>query len=313
MEKSKSSIWKAVTVILIAAGLFYAYYNILESKYQGSESRRQLEAVAEPILEAPRNSDRLECSSTICLETEEERVQDDACTIKLIHDFVHQRMQLEKGGAKEIYEYSEEGQMMYSKGVSPVYVKKDGKLHKVPSDRWFHYQGEEQYGIGERTGESDRISYGYLASADFLRKIREEGQDVIGDETCERYTAVIKNTVKSGEKRKQGDNEFRKVLSAEGLDSMELRKEYPEVYDLLKEQYEKETEELTIWVDQEGKLRVIEKEYTFQYYIALMKENSEKIQAKAGRYGYPRVTCRQEYRYSPVCGNIQIPEKFEEI
>lgn len=309
--KSRNTI-KVIIVALIVAGLFYAYFSVLNSRFKGNESRKKMLTVSEKVLKYPNESKRLLCNSTVYLDTEEKQ-KDESWNMQVLHDFEHERIQTTVSGREEIYEYAQEQLRVYSKGVSPVYLKEKGELRKLPTDRWFKYSCEPMYGWGRKSGTTDRTSYGYLASTDYLKRLYKEGQEEIDGVKYDKYIAVIRNTNKLKESLKEGDNEFRKAVSANGLDSMELRKNYPDAYKLLKGVYQKETEEVSVWVDSEGKLAFIEKDYTFPYYMSVLKENSEKIEEKVGAHGYPKVICRQTYRYSPDCAMIQIPKEFEEI
>lgn len=312
MKLKSRKIIKIAVVLLIILGLFYAYFSTLNNRFQGSVSRRKMQEVSAMILKYPKEADRLLCNSIVYIDTEE-KVKDENWNMKVLHDFEHKRMLTIAGKRSEIYEYGADELQVYTKGVSPVFIKEEVQLKKLPTDRWFKYSCEPLYGQGRKEGTTHRTSYGYLDSFEYLKRLYRDGEEEIDGVKYEKYIAEIWNTNKLKEPLNEGDNEFRKALSANGLDVMKLRAEYPEVYKLLKELYQRETEKMSVWVDPDGKLAFIEKDYTFQYYINIMKENSEIIHMKVGRHGYPKVICRQTYEYSPNCGDIQLPTVFDEI
>lgn len=312
MKQKSRNIIKITACLLIVLSLFYVYFSALNNRFQGNLNRRKMQETVETILKYPKKSDRLLCSSTVYLDTEE-KVKDESWNMKVLHDFEHKRIQTTVGKSSEIYEYGANELQVYTKGVSPVFIKEKVQLKKLPADRWFKYSCEPLYGQGRKEGTTHQTSYGYLESSEHMKRLYRDGEDEIDGIKYKKYIAEIWNTNKLKEPFKEGDNDFRKALSANGLDVMKLWTEYPEVYKLLKDLYQKETEKLSVWVDSDGKLAFIEKDYTFQYYMNVMKENSERIHDKVGLYGYPRVICRQTYTYSPNCGDIQIPKEFEEI
>lgn len=313
MKKLTRNYTKLLIVILFAGGLLYAFYNVASGRIQGQENLKRLDTVTKPILKAVNEAERLQCNASVYLQLEDEQKQDASENIEFIHDLKNQRMQVVKDDKKEIYDYRDKQLNIYSKGISPVYSKEDAGFTRIPTDRWFHYTGETMYGVQRRKGVSDQISYGYLKDEEYLLKVRRQGEEEIGEKKYQKYKAVIRNTLKETNRGAESDNEFRKTISANGLDVMDLKKGYPEVYKLLKDTYNRGSEELYIWVDEDGKLSRIEKDYTFAYYIQTMKQNSEKIQQKVGQYGYPRVFCRQDYTYNPTCKNIEMPKDFEEL
>lgn len=312
MKLKSRNIIKMIVGLLIVLGLLHVYFSTLNNRFQGSVSRRKMQEAAETILKYPKKSNRLLCNSIVYLDTEE-KVKDENWNMKVLHDFEHKRMQTIAGKRSEIYEYGADELHVYTKGVSPVFIKEEVQLKKLPPDRWFKYSCEPLYGQGRKAGTTHRTSYGYLGSLEHMKRLYHDDDEEIDGVKYEKYIAEIWNTNKLNEPFKEGDNEFRKALSANGLDVMKLRNNYPEVYKLLKELYQKETEKLSVWIDPDGKLAFLEKDYTFQYYMNVMKENSEIIHMKVCRHGYPRVICRQTYTYSPNCEDIQIPKEFEEI
>lgn len=313
MKSLKENVIRILVIVTITGGLLYASFNVIRERFQGGERQRQIDAVTEPIMAEMEKSGRLECQSTVYLRLEEGTKEDLSQKVQMIHDFKHQRIQYMKGNMKEIQEYKNDTPVIYSKGISPVYIKESAELKRVSGDKWFEYPCEKMYGSERRSGKNEMISYGYLTSEEHIRSIEAEGKEEIDGKMCVRYKAVIKNTLRTPDNASEGNNEFRKALGAYGLDPMNLKKEYPEVYKHMKNIYDKDSEELYFWVDEGGKLVRIEKDYTFLYYLGIMKENSEKIQEQAGRYNYPQVICRQNYKYGPTCPNIDLPKDYEEL
>lgn len=313
MKSTGRNYLKILLVILLASGLIYAFYNVVNSRIRGRENLEQLESVTGSVLRTLDSEARMECRTSVYLKGEEEDKQDASRDVRVIHDFARGRLYIGRGEKTEIIEYKGDEPNIYSKGISPVYSKKDVNLKAVPKDRWYNYAGEKMYGTQWRKGKSDQISYGYLKDENCLLKIKKIGRDTIDDKNYTKYEAVIRNSLKSETEGKESDNEFRKTLSSHGLNVMNLKKGYPEVYKMLKDTYNQDTEELYIWLDEEGNMVRIEKDHTFNYYLEVMKENSEKIEEKVGQHGYPRVYCRQNYTYSPKCGIVEIPKDFGEL
>ena len=59
------------------------------------------------------------------------------------------------------------------------------------------------------------------------------------------------------------------------------------MYRLLKESFNKDAEEFFVWVDNNDVMVQIERDYTFQYYVNVMKEHSEKIEELVGQDDAP--------------------------
>lgn len=317
MKALNSNLIKILVTIILAAGLLYAYYNVLNTRFEGNASRKQMKETADEILSYPNSANRVECNSIVCVMPEgegQQPVPDPSMSIQFVHDLQYDRYLVSKGEAKEIFEFDDEELHVYSKGISPLYVReKDVELKRVPGDRWYRYPCEDIYSLKWKNAQNEQISYGYLESQDYLMKIKYKGEEETETGVLRKYTAQIKNTLRKKDISEESDNEFRKVLSANGLHVTELRKNYPEVYRMLKEIYNQSTEEMQIWLDEEGKMVKIEKDYTFFYYLNVMKQNSEKIKDKVGKYNYPKVKCIQSYTYSPKCKNIELPKSFEEL
>lgn len=300
--------------ILLAGGLLYAFYNVIDHRIQGRSNLRQMEEITKPILKSIHDSERMECNTSVILKIGDEKKEDTTKKMGMIHDFRHKRMQVSYGESRVIFEYDRDELHIYSKGVSPIYNKRETKLQRVRKDRWIAYPTEKIFGLKQRKGENDRLSYGYLNNREYLAKIQDEGKVLIGEQEYKKYKAVVRNTIKDpkAEENKNG-NGFRKILSAHGLSAMDLKKEYPEVYKKLKDIYYRDTEDLYIWLDENGDMARIEKDYTFTYYLDIMKQNSEKIYDKVGQYQYPDVICQQNYTYNPTCGRVEMPGDFEEL
>lgn len=307
---------KILLVVLLSGGLIYAFYNVLSSRVQSRENLKHMESVTGSVLKSMDRAERMECRTSVYLNLdseEEEDKHDKSQDINLIHDFGHRRLYIGRGDRTEIMDYRDKPLYIYSRGISPIYSKTDVQMKMVLKNQWYRYAAESMYGIQWKEGKSDQISYGYLRDKNFLVKIAKQGQDTIDEKSCTKYKAVIKNSLRDRLAGKESDNEFRKTLSTYGLNVMDLKKGYPDVYKMLKDTYNQDTEEMYIWTDENGNMVRIEKDHTFRYYLNVMKENSEKIEEKVGQYGYPRVYCRQSFKYSPACGIVEIPKDFEEL
>ena len=57
----------------------------------------------------------------------------------------------------------------------------------------------------------------------------------------------------------------------------------------------------------------LEKDCTFSYYVKVMKENSDLIKSKIGRYDYPRAICVQNYKYNFEADMIELPKEFIDL
>lgn len=316
MKSTGKNYLKILLVILLSGGLIYAFYNVLSSRAQRRENLDHMQSVTGAVLKSMDNAERMECKTSVYLNLNSEKEEDKhdkSQDINLIHDFGHRRLYISRGDKTEIMDYRDKMPYIYSKGVSPVYSKADVQMKIIPKNQWYRYTAESMYGIQWKAGKSDQISYGYLRDENFLVKITKQGEDTIDGKSCIKYKAVIKNSLRNQSAGEESDNEFRKTLSAYGLNVMDLKKAYPDVYKMLKDTYNQDTEEIHIWTDENGNMIRIEKDHTFRYYLNVMKENSEKIEEKAGQYGYPRVYCRQNFTYSPTCGIVEIPKDFEEL
>lgn len=316
MKSMGKNYLRILLVVLLSSGLVYAFYNVLNSRIQSRENLKNMEAVTGAVLRSMDHAERMECKTSVYLNLdseEEEDKNDKSQDISLIHDFGHRRLYISRGDRTEIIDYRDKIPYIYSKGISPVYSKSDVQMKMIRKDQWHRYTSESMYGIQWKEGKSDQISYGYLRDKNFLVKIIKQGQDEIDGKSCTKYKAVIKNSLKDKAAGEESDNEFRKTLSSYGLNVMDLKKGYPEVYKMLKDTYNQDTEEMYIWTDENENMMRIEKDHTFRYYLNVMKENSEKIEEKVGQYGYPGVYCRQNFTYSPACGIVEIPKDFEEL
>lgn len=313
MKLLKKNFFRIVVIVLLTCGLLYSYFNVLYSHFMSSTRQREIEKITAPMLSNLEKAERLECKSTIFIKTEEEEMQDPSGSMRMVHDFKHHLMELVKGNVTEILEYKGDIPILYTKGISPVYIKKNAELKKVPEDKWFRYPCEEMYGSRQKEGKSEMISYGYLASKEGIIDVESEGKEEIDGKSWSKYTATIRNTIRHMKGSQEGNSLFRKTLGEYGVDSIELRNSYPEVYKRLKGIYDQETEELTFWVDEADRITRIEKDYTFPYYMNILKENSERIEEQVGRYGYPRIISRQDYEYDPTCSIVDIPKDYKEL
>lgn len=255
--------------ILLAGGLLYAFYNVIDHRIQGRSNLRQMEEITKPILKSIHDSERMECNTSVILKIGDEKKEDTTKKMGMIHDFRHKRMQVSYGESRVIFEYDGDELHIYSKGVSPIYNKRETKLQRVRKDQWIAYPTEKIFGLKQQKGENDRLSYGYLNNREYLTKIQDEGKVLIGEKEYKKYKAVVRNTLKDP-KAEENKNE-------------------------------------------NGDMARIEKDYTFTYYLDIMKQNSEKIYDKVGQYQYPDVICQQNYTYNPTCGRVEMPGDFEEL
>lgn len=313
MKSARTNFFRILIIVLLSCGLLYSYFNVLRSQFRSSARKSEIAEIMTPILAKLEGTDRLSCQSTVYIKAEQESVQDPSQSAETIHDFKHQSMKFVKENEAEILSYKGDMPILYTKGISPVYKKEDVALVKVPFDKWFRYPCEKMYGSKQKEGESEIVSYGYLMSDAGIMDLKAEGKEEINGKECRKYTASIKNTVRHMKGEQQGSNLFRKTLGKYGIDSIELQNTYPEVYDYMKEIYNQDSENLVFWVDEENKITRIEKDYTFVYYMNILKENSEKIEAQVGQYGYPPIICRQDYQYSPTCPVINYPKDYQEL
>lgn len=255
--------------ILLAGGLLYAFYNVIDHRIQGRSNLRQMEEITKPILKSIHDSERMECNTSVILKIGDEKKEDTTKKMGMIHGFRHKRMQVSYGESRVIFEYDGDELHIYSKGVSPIYNKRETKLQRVRKDQWIAYPTEKIFGLKQQKGENDRLSYGYLNNREYLTKIQDEGKVLIGEKEYKKYKAVVRNTLKDP-KAEENKNE-------------------------------------------NGDMARIEKDYTFTYYLDIMKQNSEKIYDRAGQYQYPDVICQQNYTYNPTCGRVEMPGDFEEL
>lgn len=316
MEEWRKKIIKAAITVLLASGLIYAYYNVLNTRFENVETKKRMKEITKEILEYPNTSSRMECRSFVYIiphEENQEPVQDGAMAVQFVHDLEHGRLQIVQGARKEIFEFQGENVTVFSQGTTALYRSNDVYLDHLSEKQWYHYPCKPMYGVEWRNGRHEQLSYGYLSSMNDLVKIQDNGIVESEEETVRQYTVHVKNTLHEWESQEESDKAFRKILNSHGLDVIELKKNYQEAYKLLRKIYNQATEEMLIWVDEEGRMIKIEKDYTFYYYLDILKENSEIIREKIEKYDYPRVMSVQMYSYSPECSSIDLPEKFEEL
>lgn len=312
MKAKKQNYLRIILAILLVSGLIYAFYNIVSIKIEGHSNMRRMGEVSTTLLKSIHYADRMECDSLVYLQLEEGYLQDPTGDLSVIQDFKNHRFAVHKGERQLLFEYEKGDLCVYSKGISPIYNKKHVSLESVPLDRWVHYSTEEMFGENLRKGENARLSYGFLTNKDYLIHVHDEKQVKIEDEIFHKYKVVLYNTLKNPSVE-ESDRQFRKTIRAYGLDALEMKREYPEIYKKMRDKFNADTEEMYVWLDKEGNLAKLEKDYTFPYYLDVLKGNSETVYNKVGQYGYPDVVCQQQYSYNPTCGRIDMPVDFEEL
>lgn len=304
---------KIIMAVIVMAGLIYAFYNLFHMRAMNRADKEAMEEITAPMLAEIETAGRLECTSLVYLKAEVQNIQDVDWNINFVHDFNNQRLEMKKAAVDEIFEYTDSENILYSKGVTPVFIKDEMTFEKVSADKWYQYSVEEIYGKEWREGTSAQLSYGCLGTEGDLLQIEEAGTEDIDGVVCTKYTAYLRNSLKEDTQGAENDSAFRKVLSKSGLSASEVRKSYPEIYELLKEYYNQNTVEMTIWADENNRIIRIERDYTFLYYANLLKQNSEMISIKAGQYSYPQAVCRQNYRYGGSCRDVNVPSEFQEL
>ena len=91
--------------ILLAGGLLYAFYNVIDHRIQGRSNLRQMEEITKPILKSIHDSERMECNTSVILKIGDEKKEDTTKKMGMIHDFRHKRMQVSYGESRVIFEY----------------------------------------------------------------------------------------------------------------------------------------------------------------------------------------------------------------
>lgn len=313
MKLSKKNIFEIAIVIFAIGGFFFSFYNVMHEKIQKSENRFEISEMTDKMLDYQRNADALECNSTIYLQVQDEQIQDSSWTEQFIHDFKHERIYTKMDKSEEIMEYAKNEVSVYTKGITNVYSKDEKRIQNVSQNEWYRYKCENIYGMNIKEAVTDRISYGYLEDIDNIIDIKKTGTVEYEGVNNTIYTVTIKNTLREDLTEDMGDTGLRKMLSSKGLNVMTIKKVYPEVYNLLKDIYNSETEDIQVWITDDNKMTRIEKDCTFTYYTSVMKENSDVIDNKVGQYNYPRVFCTQNYKYSPESAVIKMPKSFEKL
>lgn len=309
MQLSKKNILEIMIVIFVVIGFSYSFYNVLSTKAQRNENRFQVQKQADEMLAYRNSSKALECNSTVYLEGEQ-RTQDPSLTIQYIYDFEHEKGYTAQGKSQEIIETRDEHVFAYTKAITQAYSKEDKEIVNISQNEWYHYECENFYEELKWSAKTDRLSYGYLEDIDDIINISRQETD---ENNLTRYIVTIDNTIRDDMTEDMGDTGLRKMINNEGMNADIIKKRYPEIYSILRAVYDRDSEEMSVWLDAEGRMTKIEKDYTFTYYMYMLKQNSEVIANKVGRYGYPDVVCVQDYRYSPHCGMIEMPQKFEEL
>lgn len=171
MKGQQKNILRIFLSVVIIAGLFYAYYTVLNNRFKGTESRKHTEETVSEILKTPSESKRLVCSSDLYLdmnyEEGQEMIWDKDYSVEFVQDIKNSRMQITKGDKVEILEYNDGQYEVYSKGISPIYMKDEVRLKKAVYDRWYHYPCEPTYGADRKKAQNPQFSYGYLKSDEF--------------------------------------------------------------------------------------------------------------------------------------------------
>lgn len=310
---SKKNILEIVIVIFAVFGIIYSFYNVLSERVLKSENRQEIHRLSELILSSQESADRLECRSQIYVKKGEELVEDKLESTKFIYDYDNNRLQTIQKDTNEIIQSNEGEIQVYSKGISPVYIKQDKRVKKVSSQSWYHYDCERIYGNEKRAALTDKVSYGYLKLMDDIIRIRKTDDTELNGMKVSKYIVTIKNSIRDDLTEDMGDTGLRKILSKKGLNPTFLKNGYPTVYHLLKDIYNRETEEICVWLNEENVMVRLEKDCTFSYYIEVMKGNSDLIKSKLGRYDYPEVICIQEYDYNLKAEMVTVPQKFIEL
>lgn len=313
MRLSKKNILEMVVVILAVFAIIYSFYNVLSERVLKSENRQEIHRLSELILSSQASADRLECKSQVYVKNGDELVEDKLETIKFIYDYDNDRLQTIQKDTNEIIEHKNNEIQVYSKGISPVYIKRDKRVKKVSSQNWYHYDCERIYGNEKKAALTDRVSYGYLESMDDIIRIRKTDETEVNGMKMSRYIVTIKNSLRSDLTEDMGDTGLRKLLSRKGLNPTFIKNGYPTVYNRLKDIYNRETEDVVVWLNEDAVMVRIEKDCTFSYYAKVMKENSDLIKSKIGRYDYPEVVCIQDYEYNLNAEMIALPQKFIEL
>lgn len=313
MRLSKKNICEIVIVVFAVFGIVYSFYNVLSERVLKSENRQEIHSLSELMLSAQATAERLECRSQVYVKNEDEFVEDKFETIKFIYDYVNDRIQTIQKDTNEIIEHRDGEIQVYSKGISPIYIKRDKRVKKVSEQNWYHYECERIYGNEKAAGLTDRVSYGYLETIDDIVRIRKIEDTELNNKQVSKYVVTIKNSIREDLTEDMGDTGLRKMLSKKGLDPTFIKNGYPTVYNLLKDIYNRETEDIVVWVNEENVLIRLEKDCTFSYYTKVMKENSDLIKSKLGRYDYPEVVCIQDYEYNLKAEMIDLPQKFIEL
>lgn len=310
---SKKNILDILIVIVAVLGILYSFYSVLSERVLKSENRQEIYRLSALILSSQVSADRLECRSQVYVKNGEELVEDKLESTKFIYDYENDRLQTIQKDTNEIIEHIDSEIQVYSKGISPVYIKQDKRVKKVSSQNWYHYDCERIYGNEKRTALTDRVSYGYLKSMDDIIRIKKIDDTELNGMKVSKYAVTIKNSIRDDLTEDMGDTGLRKILSKKGLDPTFLKNGYPTVYNLLKDIYNRETEEICVWMNEEDVMVRLEKDCTFSYYTKVMKENSDLIKSKIGRYDYPEVICIQDYDYNRNAQMINLPQKFVEL
>ena len=313
MKLDNKNIFEIIILIFAVFGIVYSFYNVLGERILKSENRQEIQELSDLILSRQVDADRLECKSQIYIKNGEELVQDKLETTQFIYDFKNERLQTVQKNTNEIIEHDKDGIFVYSKGISPIYMKKDKRVKKVSNQNWYHYECENIYGNEKEEAHLDKLSYGYLEDLDNIIRIDKAEDEEVNGMMASKYIVTIKNSLGVDLTEDMGDTGLRKMLSRNGLNPTFLKNGYPTVYNLLKDVYNRKTENIVVWLNEDDEMVRLKKDCTFSYYAKVMKENSDLIKSKVGRYDYPEAVCIQEYTYNLDAATIQLPQKFTEL
>lgn len=309
----KKNIAEILLVIVAVFGIVYSFYNVLSQKILKSETRHEIQQLSDQFLGEQKQARRLKCVTKVFIEKDDDLIQDSSETVQILYDYEHERVQTVKGITKEIVEYGNESGWIYSKGITSVYKKDDRRKKEVSANKWYHYECDDIYREEKQKAFTNTCSYDYLYDIDNIISIKEAEQKENNGTISTKYIVTIQNTLREDLTEDMGDTGFRKLLNEKGVDATYIKNTYPDIYNMLKSIYNDDTEELFVWVDQDGIMRTLEKDYTFAYYLKMMKKNVALLEGFSKEYGYARVKSIQTYSYNQETELIELPQKFIEL
>lgn len=313
MKLSKQNIFELIIVIFLLFGIVYSFHNVLDERILKSENRHKIQHLSGIMLAEQEEAKRLECKSQVYIKNEEELIQDKLETTTFIYDYKNDRLQTIQKDSNEIIEHKDGKVFVYSQGNPQVYEKEGKRVVNVQDQNWYHYECEKIYGLDKSKAQIDKVSYGYLKIFEDIVSISKSGTEEVNGDVVTKYIVTIKNSIREDLTEDMGDTGLRKMLSKNGLNATFLKNGYPTVYKLLKDIYNRETEEIAVWLDEDDVMVRMEKDCTFSYYMKVMKENSDLIKSKIGRYNYPEAICIQDYEYDRKADMIELPQQFIDL